>query len=114
MLDKLVTMSIVEWKYYEKMKKVFDLETHCRDEYMKFIVNHYPVIMNRLKNRFDALPLDLILQAAFKHIFSNITDVVATREEYMKTHTELLKLSFQASEEDRLSNRCAHPPLWCG
>ena len=76
------------------MKKVFNLETHCRDEYMKFIVNPYPVIMNRLKNWFDALPLDLILQAAFKHIFSNVTDVVTTREEYVKTYAELFKLSF--------------------
>ena len=60
--------------------------------------------MKRLNTRFNDLSLDLTLQAAFKHIFSNITDVVATREEYMKTHTELLKLSFQASEEDGLSN----------
>ena len=86
------------------MKKVFDLETHCRDECMIFIVNRYPGVMNRLKNRFNDLPLDLTLQAAFTHIFDNVTDVIDTREEYVKTHAALLSLTFQASEEDGLSN----------
>ena len=53
---------------------------------------------------FNALPLYLTLQAAFKHLFSNVTDVVDTREEYVKTHAVLLSLSFQASDEDGLSN----------
>ena len=96
--------STVLWKHYEQTKKVYDLETHCRDKGLKFIVNRYPVIMGRLKNKFDALPLQLTLQAAFKHIFSNVTDAVDTCEEYVKTHAVLLSLSFQASEEDGLSN----------
>ena len=92
----------MDWKYYKQMKKVFNIETHCRDECVKFIVKRYPVMMEQLKNRFDALPLDLTLQATFKHIFSNVTDVVDTREEYVKTHAVLLSISFQASEEDGL------------
>ena len=60
--------------------------------------------MEHLKNKFSALPLHLTLQAAFEHIFSNVTDVVDTREEYVKTHLVLLSLSFQASDEDGLSN----------
>ena len=71
---------------------------------MEFIVKQYPVIMETLKNKSDTLPLDLTLQAAFKHIFSNVTHVVDTREEYVKTHVVLLSLSFQASDEDGLSN----------
>ena len=94
----------VLWKHYEQTKKVFDLETHCRDQGLKFIVKRYPVIMKRLKNKFDALPLQLTLLEAFEHIFSNVTDAVDTREEYVKTHAELLSLTFQASEEDGLSN----------
>ena len=102
--DKLVTTSTVEWKHFEQLKKVFELETHCRDKYLEFIVNCYLVIIARLKTRFDDLPLDLNLQAFLTHIFSNVTDVVTTREEYVKTHVKLLKLSFQANEEDGLPN----------
>ena len=86
------------------MKKVFNIETHCRDERMKFIVKCYPVIIEHLKNRFDVLLLDLVLQAAFNHIFSNVTDVVITQEEYVKTHAVLLSLSFKASDNDGLFN----------
>ena len=39
-----------------------------------------------------------------EHVFDNVTDAVDTREEYVKTHAVLLSLSFQASEEDGLSN----------
>ena len=99
--DKATT---VLWKQYEQTKKVFDLETHCPDQCMKFIVKRYPVIMGRLKNKFDTLPLQLTLQDAFKHIFTNVTDAVDTREEYVKTHRMFLSLTFQASEEDGLSN----------
>ena len=60
--------------------------------------------MSQLKTEFDDLPLDLTLQAAFRHIFSNIPDVVTTRKVYVKPHAEVLKLSFQVSEQDRLSN----------
>ena len=60
--------------------------------------------MGRLKNKFDALPLQLTLQKAFTHIFSNVTDAVDTREEYVKTHLVFLSLTFQASEEDGLFN----------
>ena len=98
------TTSTVTWEYYEQMKKVYDLETHCRDECMKFIVKRYPVIMEHLQNKFNALPLNLTLQAAFEHIFSNVTNVVDTREEYVKRHAVLLSLSFQVSDEDGLSN----------
>ena len=59
--------------------------------------------MEQLKSWFDALQFDLTLKEAFKHIFSNITDVVDRREEYVKK-TVLLSLSFLASEEDGLSN----------
>ena len=94
----------VLWKHYEQTKRVYDLETHCRDQGLKFIVKRYPVIMKRLKNKFDALPLQLTLLEAFKHIFFNVNDAVDTREEYVKTHAVLLSLTFQASEEDGLSN----------
>ena len=94
--------STVEWKKYEHKKKVFELETNCRDKGMDVIVNRYPVIMSRLKTEFDALLLDLRLIAAFKHIMKNNTDVVTTREEYVKAHAELLGLSFQAKDEDGL------------
>ena len=60
--------------------------------------------MDHLKNKFSALPLHLTLQTAFKHIFSNVIDVVDTREEYVKTHVVSFSLSFQASDEDGLSN----------
>ena len=53
---------------------------------------------------FDALPLNLTLRAAFKHIMKNITDVVTTREEYVKTNAKLLMLSFQASDNDGVQN----------
>ena len=72
--------SPVLWKVYELKTKVYNLETLCRDECMKFIVAQYPVIMGRLKKKFHALPLHLTLQQAFEHIFSNVTDVVDTRE----------------------------------
>ena len=98
------TATTVLWKQYEQEKKVFDLETHCRDKCMKFIVKRYPVIMKRLRNKFDALPLQLTLLDAFAHILSNVTDAVDTREEYVKTHLMFLSLTFQASEEDGLSN----------
>ena len=71
---------------------------------MKFILKRYPVIMGRLKNEFVALPLQLTLLDVFTHIFSNVTDAVDTREEYVKTHLMFLSLTFQASEEDELSN----------
>ena len=71
---------------------------------MKIIVKRYPVIMEHLKNKSSALPLHLTLQAVFEHIFSNIIDVVDTREEYVKTYVVLLSLSFQASDEDGLFN----------
>ena len=82
------------------MKKAFDVETHCHDECMQFIIKQYLGIMEHLKNKSNALPLDLTLQAAFKHIFSNVTDAVNPREEYMKSHAVLLLLSFQASDDD--------------
>ena len=105
MPELLVTTTTVQWKFYEQMKKVYNVETYCRDECIKFIVKRYPVIMEHLKNKFDALPLILTLQAAFKHIFSNVTDdVVDSCEEYVKTHVVLLSLSFQASDRDGLSN----------
>ena len=48
--------------------------------------------MARLKTRFDDLPLDLTLQAAFTPIVPNVTDGVTTRKEYVKTHAKLLKI----------------------
>ena len=92
------------WKHYKQTKKVYDLKTHCRDECMEFFFNRYQVIMKRLKNKVNALPLYLTLQAAFKHIFSNVTDVVDTCKEFVKTHVVLSSLSFQASDKDGLSN----------
>ena len=92
------TATTVLWKLYEQEKKVFDLQTDCRDHCMEFIVKRYPVIMARLKNKFDALPLKLTLLEAFKHIFDNVTDAVDTREEYVKTHPVFLSLICQAIE----------------
>ena len=100
----LVTNNVV-WKRYDQMSKVFILENHCRDEVMKSIVNQYPGIMSQLNTAdFDALSLDLTFRAAFKHIMKNITDVVTTREEYMKTNAKLIMLSFQASDKDGVQN----------
>ena len=64
--DRRMTTSIVEWKYYKQMEKEFDVEIHCRDECIKFIVKQYPVIMEQLKNRFDALlSVDFLLFLLF-------------------------------------------------
>ena len=41
---------------------------------------------------------------SFQTLFSNVTDAVDTREEYVKTHAVSLSLSFQASQEDGLFN----------
>ena len=87
------------------MSKVFILQNHCRDKAMNFIVNQYPGIMAQLNTAdFDTLPFNLTLQEAFKHIMENITDVVTTREEYVKTNAKLLMLSFQASDNDGVQN----------
>ena len=76
--------STVEWKQFEHKKKVFELETHCRDKAMDLIVKRYPVIMARLKTEFDALPLDLTVITAFEHIMKHVTNVVTTQEEYVR------------------------------
>ena len=81
MPSKLVT-SAVERKHFEQLKKVFELETHCREKRLEFVVNRQPVIMSQVKTQFTDLPLDLTLQVAFKNIFSNVTNVVTTQEEY--------------------------------
>ena len=57
MPELLVTTTTVKWKLYEQMKKVYDVETHCR-VCIKFIVKRYPTIMEHLKNKFDAIPLN--------------------------------------------------------
>lgn len=103
-MPKSLVTSNVEWEQYELLTNVFNLETHCRDEAMKIICNRYPTIMSQLNTEYDTLPLDLTLQAAFEHIMKNITDVFTTKEEYVKTHADLLQLSFQASDRDGLLN----------
>ena len=60
--------------------------------------------MSQLKTEFDALLLDLTLHAAFKYIMENVTVVVTTSDEYVKTQAELLGLSFEANDEDGLPN----------
>ena len=66
------TATTVLWKQYEQEKKVFDLETHCRDQCMKFIVKRYPVNMKRLRNKFDALPLQLTLLDALYEVHHQV------------------------------------------
>lgn len=87
-------ISTAVWKKFEHKKKVFELQTHCRDKAMDLVVKQYPIIMAQLKTKSDALLLDLTLIAAFKHIMKHIINLVTTQEEYAKTHTVLLGLDF--------------------
>ena len=95
----------VTWKRYDSISKVFNLETHYRNKALELIVDRYPVIMEQLKtDDFDALPLDLNLCQAFDHIMKNVTDVVTTREEYVKTNAKLLTLTCEAGNDDGVQN----------
>ena len=100
MSSKLVTTSALEGTAFEQLKKVFNLKTHCRDKCLEFIVKQYLVIMAQLNTQSNYLFQDLAFQAAFTQIYLNVTNVDATREEYVKTHAKVLKLSFQAGGED--------------
>ena len=71
---------------------------------MDLVIKHHPVIMSKINIEFNALPLDLKLQESFKYKLKNITNVVTVCGQYAKTHTELLRFSYQARDKDRLSN----------
>ena len=53
---------------------------------------------------FDALPLNLTLRLAFDPIMKNVTDVITTREEMLKTNKELLTLTCDAGNDDGIQN----------
>ena len=48
--------------------------------------------------------MGLTLRQAFDHIMKNVTDVVTTREECIKTNAKLLTLTCEAGNDDGVQN----------
>ena len=44
------------------MNKIVDLESHSRDKGTEIVVKYHPLFMTQLKNKVEALPLDLTLK----------------------------------------------------
>ena len=91
-----------KWKRYEALKKIHDLECHCRDEVVKIIVVWYPGIMKLLETPMSSLPLELTVKEAFVHIMNNISDVLTTQEDYTNTLGVMLARTYSANGTETL------------
>ena len=54
-----------KWKQHKALKKIHDLECHCRDKVIKIIVVRYPSIMKQLATPMSSLLLELSVKEAF-------------------------------------------------
>ena len=72
-----------EWKRYEVMKKIYEMENHLNADALRAIVRRFPDTMKEQKNDYGSLPLNYTARQALNFIESKVSDRVKKQKAYI-------------------------------